>query len=566
MIHPSYFYPSLLILLLSACVSEQIPYADLVVTNATIITVDSLQPYAEALAIKDGRILAIGSAEEVAILTGPQSRQIDAAGKTLIPGFNDAHIHPRPLYPDSSIFATVDLGPGHVSTIEELIEKLRWKASITPEGSWISGINYQDTKLGRHPTRLDLDQASTRHPIRIRHSSGHLAVYNSFALNAAGITPATPDPAGGQFDRAITGIPNGITRETAMAIVVHESGIEIPRPSIEEQAEGLISRLQRYANHGITSVQDAGADLVKVLVWEEAFEKGLPVRAYVMMLPHDLDQLALKAERYAEPTSLLRFGAIKLRHGNSLSGRTCWLYEPYADRPGYFGIPPKWSQDELNEQIVRVHRAGYQIGIHSNGDREIDMVLDAFAHAQSIFHRTDHRHRIEHSSIVNPSILNRMKELDIVLTPHSYIYEHGDKMEAYGEGRWNMMHPNKSALDYDIPAAGNSDAPVSAADPMLRLQSMVTRTSAEGKVYGENQRVSVEEALYLWTAGSAYAEFMEDTKGSLTVDKFADFVLLADDPRSVLPSQLSDIEIALTVVAGKVVFANETIFPELHVE
>ena len=179
------------------------------------------------------------------------------------------------------------------------------------------------------------------------------------------------------------------------------------------------------------------------------------------------------------------------------------------------------------------------------------MVLNAFEHALEKAPRDNHRHRIEHSSIVNTSILERMADLNIVLTPHSYIYEHGDKMEAYGERRWNMMHPNKSALEYGIPAAGNSDAPVSEARPMLRLQSMVTRTSAEGKVYGPNQRVTAEEALYLWTVGSAYAEFMEHKKGSLKPGMFADFVILSDDPTSIEGSKLSGIEVERTFVGGK---------------
>ena len=366
----------------------------------------------------------------------------------------------------------------------------------------------------------------------------------------AGIDADTPDPAGGQFDRDASGAPNGITRETAMAIVIAQSGISLPTPSIEEQADGLIRRLALYASNGITSVQDAGADQMKVRVWETAYQKGLPVRAYVMMLPQDLDKLGPKAAAYADPHSLLRFGAVKLRHGNSLSGRTCWLYEPYAGRPDYFGIPPKWSQDQLNAQILRVHEAGFQIGIHSNGDREIDMVLDAFAYAQAQSPRDNHRHRIEHSSIVNTAILERMVDLDIVLTPHSYVYEHGDKMEAYGAARWNMMHPNRSALDYGIPAAGNSDAPVSEARPMLRLQSMVTRRSAEGKVYGEAQRVSAEEGIYLWTVGSAYAEFMDTRKGMLKAGMLADFVLLSEDPTVYNGEKLSEIEVMKSVVAG----------------
>ena len=542
-------YTFLLLILLAGCANPD-PAADLVITDANIITMDPDNPRAEAVAVLGDTIMAVGTSTDIKKLAGRNTHIISANEISITPGFNDAHIHPRPLYPDSSIYAALDLGPNAVSTIDELVERLQWKSDYVPEGQWIMGLNYQDTKLGRHPTREDLDRASTDHPIGIRHSSAHLAVYNSKALEMANIDANTADPAGGQFDRDASGNPNGITRETAMAIVLAKSGTPLPTPSIEEQADGLIRRLELYASNGITSVQDAGADQMKIQVWEAAHRKGLPVRAYVMMLPQDLDKLGPKATEYADPHSMLRFGAIKLRHGNSLSGRTCWLYESYAGRPEYFGIPPKWSQEQLNEQILRVHEAGFQIGIHSNGDREIDMVLDAFEYAQSQSPRTDHRHRIEHSSIVNTAILERMVDLNIVLTPHSYVYEHGDKMEAYGEYRWDMMHPNRSALDYGIPAAGNSDAPVSEARPMLRLQSMVTRRSAEGKVYGEKQRVAAEEGIYLWTVGSAYAEFMDDRKGMIKEGMLADFVLLHGDPTTYDGEKLAEIEVAQTVIGG----------------
>ena len=202
----------------------------------------------------------------------------------------------------------------------------------------------------------------------------------------------------------------------------------------------------------------------------------------------------------------------------------------------------------------RVHEAGFQLAIHSNGDREIDMVLDALEAALKASPRDDHRHRIEHCSIVNPRILERIKRLGVVLALHSYVYEHGDKMEAYGPPRWKMMHVNRTALELGIPVAGNSDAPVSAPHPMLRIQSMVTRRSAEGKVYGPEQRVTVEQAIRIWTHGSAFAAFDEDVKGSIVTGKLADFVILSDDPTQVAPEAIKDITVEKTIVEGKIVF------------
>ena len=194
---------------------------------------------------------------------------------------------------------------------------------------------------------------------------------------------------------------------------------------------------------------------------------------------------------------------------------------------------------------------------HSNGDREIDMVLDAIEKALREFPRDDHRHRIEHCSVVNLQILKRIKKLGVVLALHSYIYEHGDKMEDYGSWRWPMMHPNRLALEMGIIVAGNSDSPVSAADPLLRIQSMVSRKTAEGKVYGSEQKVSVEDAIRIWTMGSAYASFEEDIKGSIETGKLADFVILSRNPTQVSPDSIKDIKVERTFIGGRQVFVRQ---------
>jgi predicted amidohydrolase YtcJ len=245
----------------------------------------------------------------------------------------------------------------------------------------------------------------------------------------------------------------------------------------------------------------------------------------------------------------LRACTIKLYHGLSLSGRTARLYEAYADRPGYFGLEPQRSQAELNELIAEIHEAGFQVGVHTNGDYEIDMVLDAIQQAVGDADR-EHRHRIEHGSVVNAKILSRMRDLGVVYAPHSYVYEKGPMLEAYGEQRWAWMFANASSFEYGIPNAANSDFPVSDLNPMLRIQSLVTRRSRRGKVYGPSQRLSVEQALHAYTMGGAYASFEEDEKGSITPGKLADFVILSHDPRAVLPESLSTIVVEKTYVAG----------------
>ena len=248
------------------------------------------------------------------------------------------------------------------------------------------------------------------------------------------------------------------------------------------------------------------------------------------------------------------YGAIKLFHGNSLSGQTCWLSKPYEGRPDYYGVPPARSQESLNQLILKVHAAGLQACIHSNGDREIDMVLNAIENALRQQPRADHRHRIEHCSVVTDNLLQRIKRLGVLVVPHSYIWEHGDKMEAYGQWRWDWMHAARSMLDLGISIAGHSDDPVSEANPLLRIQDMVTRTSAEGKIYGPKQRISPEEALRAWTLGGAFASFSEDHLGSITVGKLADFVVLSADPTHVKPNTIKDIVPEKTALSGRIVW------------
>jgi len=530
--------------------------AELIVINANVITVDHDQPRAQAFAVAGGRFTVVGSNAQVRAASDDKTRVIDATGLTIIPGFNDAHLHPRPLYSDASPHSSVDCSPAAVSSIAAMVGALRKKAENTPAGQWIRGSRYQETKLGRQPTRYDLDRVSKRHPIRVSHSSGHVRVFNSYALRLAKVTRDTADPPGGRFDRDQHGVPNGVCRENAAAIV-RDAGPDDPRPTTEEKVQGLLARFRLYAARGITSVQDAGNNsMSKLMLYDAARAAGQPLRVYLMLSRYELSKLVQLKAAQQLGDDRLKLGAIKRFHGNSLSGQTCWLYEPYADRPDYFGIPPRRSQDYLDARILEIHQAGLQACVHANGDREIDMVLNAIQRAVQRAPDIAHRHRIEHCSVVNERILGRIKSLGVVIAPHSYVYEHGDKMQAYGEQRWNMMHPNRSAIELGIVVAGTSDSPVSAADPLLRIQSMVTRTSAEGQVYGPRQKVTVEQAIRCWTLGSAHAAFDEKIKGSITQGKLADFVMLAADPAEVPPHTIKDITVVRTVVGGKTVYRD----------
>lgn len=524
--------------------------ADLILVNARILTVDPDRPEAVALAVRDGRFVHVGEEPAARSLAGPDTEVLDAGGRIVVPGFHDCHCHPRPIYPELSPCGRVALGPAAAPDLEALIERLRAKAIVTPPGGWVRGAGYQDTKLGRHPTREDLDRVSTGHFVYVSHSSGHVAAVNSYALEMAGIDADTPDPAGGAFDRDAEGRPTGVLRESAKS-VVRRAAPPSPEPTADEELEGWIRCFEAFAAKGITSVTVAGASLRTLEDYRRAQAARPLVRATLMIRERYLDELEAHLGEHGRGDDWLRIQGVKFFHGNSLSGQTCWLHEPYHGRPGYFGIAPGRTQEELDALVWQVHRRGLQCCIHANGDREIDMVLDALQRALERRPRADHRHRIEHCSVVNARIMGRIRELGVAVAPHSYVYEHGDKMEAYGPARWPWMHPNRSCVELGVPVGGNSDWPVSAAHPMLRIQSMVTRRTAEGRCYGTQQRVDFAEALRIWTLGSAQLSFQESEKGSIVPGKLADFVILDTDPRTTPPDRLGAIEVVSTWVAGR---------------
>jgi predicted amidohydrolase YtcJ len=523
-------------------------FADLVVSNAQVLTVDTRRPAVEAFAVRGGRFVAVGSEREVATLIGPATKVMDFSGKTIVPGFIDAHLHPRPVYAEDSPWAEVDCGPGKVRNLEEMIAALKRKADKTRSGQWVLGGHYEETKLGREPTRWDLDRASTNHPILIRHVSGHQSVCNSLALELAGVTRETRDPAGGRFVRGADGELTGLLQQGASG-VVRSAGPRVPQPPQAEAMAGYRECIRQYLSRGLTSVGVAGGSPAVARQLGNARGDDLPLRFYMMLGPSFLDA-AVQRKATTRPEDGVRFGAIKVFHGASLSAQTCWLSQPYEGRPNYFGLPPARSQAALDQLILSIHEAGLQAAVHANGDREIAMVVTAFERALARQPRADHRHRIEHCSVVTPELLERIRKAGLVAVPHSYIWEHGDKMEGYGRARWDWMHAARSMLDLGIPVAGHSDSPVSAADPLLRIQDMVTRTSAEGKVYGAKQRITAAEALRAWTLGGAYAMFAEKHQGSIEPGKLADFVVLSADPTREKPERIKDIRVEATFIGG----------------
>ncbi len=314
---------------------------------------------------------------------------------------------------------------------------------------------------------------------------------------------------------------------------------------------GVETTLKTLSANGLTTVVDATPYPSAWLypVYRALSDAGrLPVRVVVMV---PLDMLEAFEPADFKQDDWLSIGPVKVFHGNSLSGRTAWLSEPYVGRPEDFGIAPARWQHELNAIVRSIDEKGMQAAIHSNGDREIDMVLKAFESLPENLSAMEHRHRIEHASVMTRPLLERAKKAGLVLALHSYVFEHGDKMEDYGASRWDWMHAHRSALDMGIPVAGNSDYPISAAEPMLRFQSLLTRRARNGKVYGAKQRIGFLEAVESFTLGAAYSVFQEKTKGSITPGKLADFVVLDGDPATLPAASLSEVGIVSTWVGGR---------------
>jgi hypothetical protein len=560
-----------------------------IVINAKVITVDPAHPTAQAFAIDNGRFTAVGTNAEILKLKTATTKVIDLKGKTVTPGFNDAHLHPQAIFDENSPYYRVWLGSDRVKTTDDLVAALQRKAAITPPGKAINGYGYNDVTLGRHPNRHDLDKVSTTQPVSITHGSGHITVVNSFMLEAAGVTKDTPDPPGGALDRDPDGTPNGVLRESGRGVLSRgrreqrssssdekagspdqpgagrgeKGGARDQRDSAsneraavphDEEIQGYLNCFRQYSARGITSVGIAGGSPSSFRLMQELRDQGNPVRVGFMFSVGSFDDLQAAGIQRGFGDDRLRISSLKNFQGNSLSGRTAWLSHAYSDRPDYFGIQPARTQEKLDEDVQKWWDAGWQVATHSNGDREIDMMLTAIERAEAKNPRPDARWRIEHASVMNQALLDRAKKDGVILVFHSYMWEYGNILASYGPERLSMMHAYRTAIDMGIHVAGHSDSPISAAYPLLRIQDMVTRKSSDGIARGENQRVSVEEALKVWTLDGAYATFEENIKGSITPGKLADFVILEKDPRQVPPNTIKDIVLEATYLAGKKVY------------
>ena len=519
---------------------------DLVLLNGRVYTVDDAQPRAEAFAVKNGRFVAVGSTDEIRGLVASGTDVIDAEGQTVTPGFIDAHSHPASA--GLSQLLHVDVG---LRGIAEIQQALRARAAETPPGEWIIGVMYDDTKLaeGRPITRKDLDEAVPDHPVKVAHRGGHTGVYNSKAFEMAGVTAQTPDPEGGTFYREDGELTGKVAEKARYPI----DGLIPSGSTREERRDGVALISKKMAAAGLTSVHDVWADSEKLVAYQDAYEAGeLRFRTYLFPGGQTDLYAALKTAgiRTGFGDAWLRIGAVKYAADGSASERTMRMSTPYEGRPDDYGLLTM-SQEEIDRAVEDARQHGFQIGIHANGDVAIEMVLNAYEEAQRRG-AGDVRPRIEHCSLVNDRLLRRIKDVGAIPTPfYTYAHYHGGKWGEYGEEKLRHMFAHASFLEHGIPVAAASDYPPGPFPPMMAIQSMVTRKDMQGRVWGPNQRITVDQALRICTLNGAYASFEEDLKGSITPGKLADFTVLAEDPHDVDPDGIKEIAVVQTVAEGR---------------
>jgi predicted amidohydrolase YtcJ len=526
-----------------------------------ILPMDATDSIVAAVAIEGDRIVGVGSEEELRAWGDANgARVVDLNGRALLPGFIDAHGHfpGEGLY---SVYADLNSPPvGNVQSMDDLVEVLAAKASETRAGRWVVGISYDDSLLAdkRHPTRHDLDRASTAHPIIVWHISLHFASANSLALAELGIDADTKDPKGGVIRRdASTGEPDGFLEENATTIA-RQLG---PQPSLLEAVKIARECDRRYLRNGVTTAQSGYAD--------QQLVSGLPILSRLGLIdvrliiwPGDTVQdevLDGKSTLRSYDPQWVTHGAVKLVTDGSIQGYTGYLSKPYhvapGDDPSYRGYA-RIARDELIERVGRYHRAGLQIAAHGNGDAAIDNILDAFEIAQGEHARGAARHVIIHAQMARDDQLDRMADLGVIpsfFVLHTFYWGDRHRELFLGPERTERISPLRAASDRNIRFTIHADSPVVPMEPLRLVWSAVNRQTRSGRILGQDQRISTMQALRATTIDAAHQHFEEDQKGSIEVGKLADLVILSRSPLDD-PSTIADIDVVETIIGGRTLY------------
>ncbi|MFC1918681.1 amidohydrolase [Chloroflexota bacterium] len=512
------------------------PVADLILKRANVITVAPNQPTAELVAIKGDKILWVGGNESLEPVRGAGTRVIDCRGRTLVPGFNDAHCH---VFSFLRKLLAIDLSPSSIGSISDIKAAISRKAQNTPWGQWLIGTDYNDFYLAekRHPNRRDIDEVAPHHPVILSHRSLHCCVLNSLAMSLADINRETPEPPGGLIDRDLnSGEPTGLLFE----MLGHIREKVMPSLSEADLVQGISLANQHYLSQGITSLQDATFvnDFKRWRKFRHFKESGkLKSRLYMMC---GVDSMASFQEAglvSGSGDNHLRMGGVKM----VLNEATGQLYPPRA---------------ELKRQVLDAHRAGFQVAIHAIQQSTVEAAIAALEHAHSQSPQAGRRHRIEHCSECPPHLLERLKKLRaVVVTQPPFLHYSGERyLVTVPADQLRWLYRIKSFLNAGLVVAGSSDSPIVPDNPLVGMYAAVTRRAEAGQQLLPEECISASQALALYTTSAAYASFEEDIKGSIAPGKLADMVLLSNDPTRVPPEDIKDIKVEMTVIDGEVVW------------
>ena len=533
--------------------------ADTVLLNGKIVTVDAKNSIAEAVAIKGGRIVAVGSTRDVRKLAGKATERINLKGRTVLPGIIDSHTHPHNA---AMRYLEIDCRAKNIRYIRDIQRAVSKKARELGPDKWVRAGYYNDSKLAekRQITRKELDKAAPKNPVFIVSDTGHQAVVNSLALKLVGITKETPDPAGGQIDRDTKGELTGLLYETATKLV---SDV-VPEYTVAQVKEGLRMLWDTYSSWGITSTHDASGQMLGIRGYQQLLAEGVrkvrvnlmvsirPWRAGGKDMLESMSSLGIESGFGDE---WLRVMSLKIMGDGSGAGGTAGVYKSQHRGPGGLGLMTT-DRDEMEKIVMKAHEAGLRVSIHSIGDRGIDIALDCIEKAQRAMPVEDMRHRLEHNSCCTMKQLKRIRELGV--TPSSsigYMYGIGDQYaENFGPERSRWLHPHKTMKRMGIIAGGNNDCPVTFYSPFVQMYAAVTRKTSTGQVVGRGEAINVMDAIRVYTWNGAYLGKEENLKGSIEPRKLADMIILDRDILAIPEEEIKDVKVMTTIVDGKVVY------------
>lgn len=535
--------------------------ADTILHNGTIWC-GYHEGVAEALAIWQGKVLATGSKDEILRLKGERTRLIDLGGRFATPGLNDAHLH---LISIGLTLGWLDATPQKAPTLESLLQQIRAQAVSAPPGTWILARGYDQTKLdvGRHPHKSELDAAAPDHPVMLVRTCGHVSIFNSRAFELAGVDESTAVPDGGLIEQK-NGVLTGMVAENAQGLIRKA----IPQATTEQMIDAIDAAGNMLLSYGITSVMDAAVGHIggfdEIRAYNIAKLNGrLPVRTWLVLLGDPETSIVPQCYEAGLVSGvgddMLRIGAVKIFLDGSAGGRTAWMSKPYLGDDGTTGVRIL-SDEQLEALVMDAHAKGYQLACHAIGDAAIGQLIAAYEKALAAVPDSDRRHRIEHCGFSTEEQHQRMKKAGIYPCPQQvFIYDFGDAyVSVLGEDRALSSYPLKTWKDLGFKPATGSDSPVCHPNPFPNIYSMVTRETWKGTVMDGRERVSIEEALQVYTEYGAFSQKLEHVKGRLVPGQVADIAVFSHNMLTAKPEEiLNDTQCVLTLRGGEVVFERQ---------